>query len=225
MKRAIKLINVLVIVWCVFSLGQVYAYDDGDFQIWNTDVEEVQLKKDLKLVLEQEFRWGNNSSEFYYQHYDAGLTYVLDKAWLVGAGYRQIYARSNVDTSWQAESSPYAFVTYLTEFAGFKFDDRNRLEYQYYSYQNDTGRYRNRLTIKAPWKFTKLEIQPFVSDEVFIMIGNAQGFNQNRLSGGFVFSPLNNFKAEIYYMLLSTKSNSGVWKDYNVLGTKLKVTF
>ena len=34
-----------------FLLTNVFAYDDGDFQIWNTDVEEVQLKKDLKLRL------------------------------------------------------------------------------------------------------------------------------------------------------------------------------
>jgi len=202
-----------------------FAYDDGDFQVWNTDVEEIQLKQDLKLVLEQEFRWANNASEFYYQHYDAGLTYVLDKTWSVGAGYRQIYQRTTTNKPWLSESSPYAFVTYFGEFAGFKFDDRNRLEYQYYSYQNDTGRYRNKFTIKAPWKFTKLEIQPFVADEIFMMIGNGQGFNQNRLSGGFSFSPMKNLKAEIYYMFLSSKSSAGIWKDYNVLGTKAKVVF
>jgi len=215
----------LVIILLFYFVALAQAYDDGDFQIWNTDVEEITLKKDLKLVFEQEFRWGNNASEFYYQHYDAGLTYALDKAWLVGAGYRQIYQRSNTNTSWQGESAPYALVTYFGEFAGFKFDDRNRLEYQYYSYQNDTGRYRNKFTVKAPWKFTKLEIQPFVSEEIFIMIGNSQGFNQNRLFGGFSVSPMKNLKAEIYYMLLSSKSSAGVWKDYNVLGTKLKVSF
>lgn len=219
-----KIVLIVVVVILLLSFN-AFAYDDGDFQIWNTDVEEVQLKKDLKLVFEQEFRWGNNSSEFYYQHYDAGLAYALNKAWSVGAGYRQIYARSSTNNPWQAESSPYAFVTYSTEFARFKFEDRNRLEYQYYSFQNDTGRYRNKFTVKAPWKFTKWEIQPFVGEEIFIMIGNGQGFNQNRVSGGFAISPMKNLKAEIYYMLLSSKSSTGIWKDYNVLGTKIKVSF
>lgn len=220
-----KKIVLIAVVAILFLSANAFAYDDGDFQIWNTDVEEVQLKKDLKLVLEQEFRWGNNSSEFYYQHYDAGLAYAIDKTWAVGAGYRQIYQRSNTNRPWQAESSPYAFVTYATEFAGFKFDDRNRLEFQYFSYQNETGRYRNKFTVKAPWKFTKLEIQPFVSEEIFIMIGNSQGFNQNRASGGLAISPMKNLKAELYYMLLSLKSSVGVWKDYNILGTKFKVSF
>jgi hypothetical protein len=220
MKKIFLLIG-LVLILAV----KAHAYDDGDFQIWNTDVEELQLKKDLKLVFEQEFRWANNAREFYYQHYDVGLAYALNKVLSLGAGYRQIYSRT-ASRPWLSESSPYAFVTFSGEFAGFKFDDRNRLEYQYYSYQSDTGRYRNKFTVKAPWKFTRFQIQPFVSDEIFIMIGNGQGFNQNRLSGGLAFSPLKNLKAEIYYMLLSSKSAStGMWKDYNVLGTKIKISF
>jgi len=56
------------------------------------------------------------------------------------------------------------------------------------------------------------------------MIGNDQGLNQNRLSGGLGFSLTKNVKAELYYMLLSSKNNN-IWKDTNVFGTKLKVAF
>ena len=216
-------LSVIIVVSSLFLIVKLYAYDDGDFQVWNTDVEEIQLKKDLKLVFEQEFRWANNTSEFYYQHYDAGLTYALNKTWSLGAGYRQIYART-ASGPWLSESSPYVFAVYFGEFAGFKFDDRNRFEYQYSSFKLDTGRYRNKFTVKAPWKFTKLEIQPYVADEIFIMIGNDQGLNQNRLSAGFNFSLTKNLRAEIYYMLLSSKS-ADIWKDYNVLGTKVKFLF
>jgi len=219
-----KRISFILIGFILMLTSRIFAYDDGDFQIWNTDVEEIRLKKDLKLVLEQEFRWGNNTSEFYYQHYDAGLAYALNKSWTVGGGYRQIYARTAVNKPWRPEGDPYFFFTYFGDLAGFKFDDRNRFEYQYFSYQADTGRYRNKLTIKAPWKFTKLGIQPFASDEIFIMIGNSQGLNQNRLSAGLGFNLTKNIKAELYYMLVSSKSNS-IWKDSNVFGTKLKVAF
>lgn len=214
----------LLILVSFLCFGTVaHAYDDGDFQIWNTDVEEVQFSKNLKFVFEEEFRWANDVSEFYYQHYDAGLAYALNKNWTVGGGYRQIYMRTT-PKPWRAESDPYVFFTYFGELTGFKFEDRNRFEYQYYSYQADTGRYRNKLTIKAPCKFTRLEIQPFVSDEFFVMIGNDQGLNQNRLSAGFAFSLTKSLKAEIYYMLLSSKS-AGIWRDYNVLGTKVKAGF
>ncbi len=218
-----KRIVLFVLGVILFLSVNAHAYDDGDFQIWNTDVEEFQLKKDLKLAFEQEFRWANNASEFYYQHYDAGLIYTLNKSWVIGGGYRQIYSRT-ASAPWQTESDPYAFVTYFGELLGFKFDDRSRFEYQYFRHKSDAGRYRNKLTIKPAWKLTKLEIQSFVSNEAFIMIGNGQGFNQNRLSGGFSFSPIKNLKAEIYYMLLSSKTGSR-WRDYNVLGTKIKVSF
>ena len=223
LRRKNRTVSFIFVILSLFLVAKLYAYDDGDFQVWNTDVEEVQLKKNLKLVFEQEFRWANNAKEFYYQHYDAGLAYAFNKAWSVGGGYRQIYART-AHQPWLTESSPYLFFTYFGELAGFKFDDRNRFEYQYFSFQADTGRYRNKLTVKAPWKFTKLEIQPFISEEFFIMIGGDQGLNQNRLSAGFSFNLTKKLKAELYYMLLSSKSAS-VWKDYNVLGTKVKVAF
>lgn len=222
--KMLKIINVWLVALFLLSWGNLYAYDDGDFQVWNTNAEELQLKKDLKLTFEQEFRWGNNSSEFFYQHYDAGLTYALNQSWSLGGGYRQIYTRSGRSQPWKTESDPYLFFTFFGELAGFKFDDRSRFEYQYYSFQADTGRYRNKLTVKAPWKFTKLEIQPFVSEELFLMIGGDSGFNQNRLSGGLACSLLKNLKAELYYMLLSSKS-AGAWKDSNVLGTKVKFSF
>jgi Protein of unknown function (DUF2490) len=222
-QLGIQKLSLVVVALVLFQIVKLYAYDDGDFQIWNTDVEEVQLKKDLKLAFEQEFRWANNASEFYYQHYDAGLTYALSKSWSVGAGYRQIYSRTAL-APWQSESDPYTFLTYFGELLGFKFDDRNRFEYQYFSYKSDTGRYRNKLTIKPSWKLTKFEIQPFISDEAFIVMGDGQGFNQNRLSGGLSFSVMKNLKAEVYYMLFSSKAGSR-WKDYNVLGTKIKIIF
>lgn len=217
-----KLVLILAVMLLGFSV-QVFAYDDGDFQIWNTEVEEIQIKKDLKLLLEQEFRWADNASEFYYQHYDIGLNYSLNKNWALGGGYRQIYSRTG-SQAWLSESDPYAYLTYFGQLLGLKFDNRFRFHYQYFSYKKDTGVYRNRLTIKPSWKLTKLEIQPYMSDETYIMIGNAVGFNQNRLTGGLTFNITKNLKADVYYMLLSSKSASR-WKDYNVLGTKVKVSF
>ncbi|MFA6358285.1 MAG: DUF2490 domain-containing protein [Candidatus Omnitrophota bacterium] len=217
----------IFIVLAIVFLGIAsiaYAYNDGDTQVWNTDVEEFQLKKDLKFVFEQEFRWGSNASEFYYQHYDAGLIYALNKSWALGGGYRQVIQRSNASKPWVTDNEPYAFITYFGELAGFKFDDRNRFELQYYSRNKSNGRYRNKLSVKAPWKFTKLEIQPYLSDEIFMAIGNGQGFNQNRLSGGFGFTLTKNIKAELYYMLLTLKSGE-IWKDHNVWGSKVKLAF
>jgi hypothetical protein len=202
--------------------SKVYAYDDGDFQVWNTDAQEFKINKDSKFAFEEEFRWGDNASEFYYHHYDVGFFYSLEKWLNIGGGYRHIYELKK--GKFKLENDPYLVATLLGDIEGFKIEDRNRLEYRHFDYQDDSWRYRNKVTMKLPWKFTKLEIQPYLSDEVFISFDGATELSQNRFSPGLAFNLTKNLKAEIYYMLQSSKS-SDRWTDANVLGTKLKLAF
>jgi hypothetical protein len=218
MKRIVLVVMGMILFFAV----NAHAYDDGDFQIWNTEVEEMQLNKNLKLGLEEEFHWGDNAKEFYYQHYDVGLFYALNKYWSVGGGYRHILNKSR--GKFLVENQPYATATFASQFAGFKYDDRSRLEYNHYDYKDDTWRYRNKLTIKAPWKFTKLEIQPFAADEMFILFDDGSRLSENRSTAGLAVSITKNLKGEIYYMFRTVKT--GVkWIDTNVFGTKFKLVF
>ena len=218
MKKAI-----FVVAGAVLLLAtRIYAYSDGDFQVWNTDIEEYKINKDLKVALEEEFRWGGDAHEFYYQYYDVGLFYTLSKYWNIGGGYRQVYELSK--GKFKMENEPYLTATLLLSGGGFTFESRNRLEYMYFEYKADSGRYRNKFTLKYPLKFAKIEIQPFVSDEVFFGFGGTNQFNQNRLSSGLGVNLTKNIKAEVYYMLVTAKS-FGKWIDSNVLGTKLKIAF
>lgn len=214
--------NLLIAAFIFLSAFKLYAYDDGDFQIWNTEVEEIQLKKDLKLVFEQEFRWGDNSKEFYYQHYEAGLFYNLNKYWSGGGGYRHVLNKRK--NKFQVENEPFIAATFSGQFAGFKYDDRSRLEYNHFDYKDDTWRYRNKFTIKAPWKFTKLELQPFVSEEIFILFDDGQRLSENRAAAGLAMRITKNLKGEVYYMFRNVRS-SVKWIDANVFGTKLKLSF
>jgi len=218
MKKKIFAIAGLVL----FLSIKAHAYDNGDFQVWNTDVEELKVNDKTKIALEEEFRWGDNANEFYYHHYDLGLFYNLNKYLNVGGGHRQIYELKS--GYFKPEEAPYVTATLFGDLKGFKFDDRNRVEYRHFSYQTDSWRYRNKFTIKFPWKFTKIEIQPYVSDEMLIVFGAIDQFNENRFSPGISFNLTKNIKAELYYMLRSTKGRD-TWVDTNVLGTKLKIAF
>lgn len=142
MKREI----LLVVVLALMIIGSAYAYDDGDFQLWNTDVEEYSINKDAKIALEEEFRWGDNTTEFYYQHYDIGFFCNLGKRLNAGAGYRHIYELKKGD--FKPENSPYITASLLWGFEGFKFEDRSRIEYRHFDYQGDSWRYRNKITLK-----------------------------------------------------------------------------
>ena len=213
-------LSIAVLVFCLANT--LFAYDDGDFQVWNTETEEYKINKDTKVVLEEEFRWGGSAKEFYYQHYDLGFFYSLQKHLNVGAGYRHVLYKSG--GKFLVENEPYLTATLLWDFAGFKFDDRSRLEYNHFDYKDDTWRYRNKFTVKSPWKFTRFEIQPYLADEIFVLFDDSQRLNQNRFFAGLGMVITKNLKAEIYYMLQSTKG-SKLWTAINVLGTKLKLVF
>lgn len=216
-------INYIILGLALMITGRAFAYDDGDFQLWNTDVEELKVNQDSKIALEQEFRWGGDAGEFYYQHYDIGYFYNLMKYFNIGGGYRHILSLQT--GKWKIENEPYVTATLVWELAGCKFEDRNRMEYRHFDYQADAWRYRNKFTIKLPCKFTKLEFQPFVSDEIFVRFGGTNQFSQNRVSAGLGINLAKNVKTEIYYLLDSAKNNKGKWIDANVLGTKVKLVF
>jgi len=215
---------VLGLLFFSFASG-IYAYDNHDFQVWNTDILEWSVSKKLKIAYEQEFRWMDNAGEFSYQHYDIGLSYRLNQNWGLGAGYRDVYELSG--NKWRQSNEPFLTATLFLEKFGFSFDSRSRLEYRNFDFKTDSWRYRNIFTLKFPWKFTKLELRPYISDEIlapFASAGTTQ-INQNRFSAGLGMSLLKNLKAELYYMLKSDKGSNGKWIDANILGTRLKLAF
>ncbi len=140
----------------------------------------------------------------------------------VGGGYRRIFSKAK--GKFRAEDEPYISATLSGSLAGFRFDDRSRLEYQYFDYQDDSWRYRNKLAVKLPWKFTQLEIQPFISDEIFIRFDDSAHLNQNRFSCGLGLNLAKVLKAESYYLLQNSRSVKK-WPGVNVLGTKFKILF
>ena len=102
-KNAVKFI---ILVLCLTLISfKAYAYDDGDFQIWNSDAQDIKIGKATKFTMEQEFRWGDNASEFFYQHYDWGFAWAFDKRFELALGYRLILEK--VKRKWMEEDDIY----------------------------------------------------------------------------------------------------------------------
>jgi len=205
----------------LFLISNVYAYDDGDFQVWHIENQEFKINKNSKLAFEEEFRFGNNAREFYYQHYDIGFAYLFTKFFEFGGGFRQIYEKKS--GKFKEENSPFIKATLKWLFFGLDFDDGNRFEYRNFDYSPDLWRYRNKLTLKFPWKLTSFEIRPYLADEIFFDFEDAT-LSRNRFYSGFGFKMFKNVGGEIFYLLQTTKG-SDVWTDANVLGTKIKISF
>ena len=222
LARGTVIARLLVVAALVAAPLIVCAYDDGDFQIWNTNVQEFKINDLTKGALEEEFRWADDADEFYYHHYDAGFSRVMNDFFSLGGGYRHIFELKRGE--FKAENEPYMTAILSGEIAGCAIEDRSRFEYRQFDYQDDSKRYRNKITVKLPWSFTRAKIQPFLSDEGFMSIADEALFAQNRLSAGCGAALNDRIKLEAYYMLQSSKGSS-VWTDTHVFGTKIKIVF
>lgn len=216
-------IRLTVLALCLTTAGfEVYAYDDGDFQIWHTENQDVKIGKGTKLTQEEEWRFGGNASEFYYQHYEWGVVYGFDKRLDIGLNYRQVYEKSK--NKWREENRPHVNATLKLDLWKFKLEDRNRLEYRHFRYKDDFIRYRNKFMFKIPFDFRSINITPYVSDEIFVS-SNGAGFSENRFYSGLEFGLTKYVKADIFYLLRSNRGRGDKWSCANVVGTKVKISF
>lgn len=219
MKKGISMLA----LWMALALlsARSYAFEDGDFQFWNTNSVSWKVDKDWKVDLEEEFRYGDDAGDFYYQHSDIGVTYSGMAKWLdVGINYRQIFQESNDD--WKYENMPHANVTLKLDYIGFTMSTRSRFEYRDVENDDPKWRYRNKFGITLP-KFSSLEIRPYIADEFFVDI-EQEDLVRNRLSTGLSFKLWKHLSGDVYYLWQATESGTD-WTSYHILGTKLKVPF
>ena len=222
MKKFTVTVAVILFFVAAQASREACAYDNGDFQIWNMDGEDIQIYKNVKYSMEQEYRFGENATELYYQHYDFGFVYGFDKRLDLGLFYRLIFERYK--QKWREEDMPNINATIKLDFWKFKFDDRNRIEYRHFRYKDDSIRYRNKFSLKYPIDFKKIKISPYISDEIFV-VSTGAGFNENRFCPGIEFELTKYAKADFYYMLRENRVAGDKWTWVNALGIKAKIAF
>jgi hypothetical protein len=205
----------------LMAISSAYSYDDGDFQVWHTETQEKEINNSLKVGLEEEVRFGGSASELYYHHYDLGFVKSINKNLDIGVNYRQVYEKKS--GKFKEENRPHINAVLKTSFLGCQIDDRNRFQYRHFDYKADLWQYRNKLTVRLPFKFSRFEFKPYISDEVFIDLDD-NGLSRNRFYSGLAFKLFKDLKGEIYYLLQSSKGATH-WTDANVLGTKVKLSF
>ena len=213
--------NVLISGMIALAALTARAYDNGDWQFWNTDSVEYKINKQLKAKAETEFYFGDDMGEWYYRHIDLGLSYKATDWLELGANYR--YLQEKKSDEWMDENRPHGNATLSGTLGPVTLSDRNRFEYRIREAADDFWRYRNRFRVSAAKGWTRFQLQPYVDDEVFYDF-NEHERNQNRVSAGVVTRWASMFKTELYYMLQSSKK-SGEWNDTNILGLNLKFAF
>ena len=217
-----KIIIAIVFVSLCFSyVISAIAFEDGDVQLWNANSIKWKFADKWKAQLEEELKFGNDVSELYYAHTDLGIAYKLVDWLSLGLSYRHIYEKK--DSKWLLENRPHINIAFKYKWEGFTFKDRIRIELRIRDNKDRVIRYRNKLTVKFPFKWTDQKIRPYIADEIFASSDTGE-FDKNRFYVGLTFNIFKNFKGDIYYLWEAGRSGSK-WTDYNVLGIKLKAAF
>ena len=216
MKRRFS--GALMLLLSAFSAG---AFDDGDWQFWNTDSVEYKVNEQFTMKAEVELYFGDDMSELYYVHVQPVLAMQVSECAEIAALYRVVQEKKKGE--WAEEQRPAAEATLRGKVQGFKISDRNRFEYRMREGADDFWRYRNRIKMEAPWKWTAWQVQLYVADEFFIDF-DAREVNQNRIIGGVSAKVTKELKAELYYMHKTDRKN-GEWNATHVLGLALKLGF
>ena len=214
----------IVTVIAIVLISEVcFAYDDEGFQWWSTAGVSYDINKDWKVTFEEEFRLGDDGGHLYYHHSDLGFVYKSLADWIdLGFNYRQAFEKDNKG-EWREENRPHLNITLKGKLFDLDLSDRSRFEYRDRENKKDLWRYRNKFTVKFPLELTKLKLQPYLADEVFINF-DEEGYNRNRLYSGASFKLSKNLEGNIFYLWQSSRSG-GRWKDINVLGAGLKYRF
>jgi hypothetical protein len=224
MKKCKRVVLVAATGLTVLLCGTVLAFDDDDFQYWTSAGASAKINKDWNAEFTEEFRFGNHGGNLYYQQSDLGFVYSGIADWIdIGLNFGLVFEKDDKTDRWHRENRPHVNLTFKWKMWGLSLSDRNRFEYRDRENAKDLWRYRNKFTVKLPWKLTAWKLQPYVADEVFINLDN-EHFNRNRFSVG-VSAPLGEkLSADIYYMLQSSRKHSD-YTDYHILGTAFKFKF
>ena len=198
------------------------AFEDGDFQYWNSESVSHEFNEDWKIKVEEELRFGGDAGRFYHHHSDAVITYSGMGDWLeLGLNYMLIFEKK--ENEWVYENRPHLNMTLQYALKGLELTGRNRFEYRDKENGTDGWRYRNRFTVKYPVKAGDFEINPYIADEIFVDFIEEK-LNRNRLYAGADFKILKNLKLDIFYLWQASEKDDN-WADCNVLGTKVKLSF
>jgi hypothetical protein len=198
---------------------------DEDFGIWNTYDVEKKLNAQWNMKVGEELRFRNHAG-LYYAETHLGVDYKPFKYLAMGAEYQEIRTSRVVkkQDKWFWDQVPRIYLTPQYSYKGFQLEDRNMLEFRIRQDERFKLRYRNMITITAPWKWTPLEFQPYTANEIFLET-QRNGMIEDRYYAGFKVHWWGPVYGSIFYLRHSAKNAIAKWTSLNILGTSLKIVF
>ena len=133
------------------------------------------------------------------------------------------------DHYWQSEERPFGDLVFSTKVAGWKLEDRTRFEWRMKDDGNDAYlRFRNRIKVKSPWKWSSVGINPYAAWEANFedkdSLSGSDKWDRHRCYIGFGAKLADHLSGGLYYVLQLDRSGDD-WNSVNGAGLELSVKF
>ena len=125
--------------------------------------------------------------------------------------YRQEFYKVNKITL--QEYRPMFRAVAKKQLGNWKFRNRQRMEYRMFEVGESHFRYRTDLKIKPDWNLTSLNINPYLTEEIFV---SREKLSRNRMYGGFE-AQKGRFEPAVYALVQSDKL-ADKWHSRLILG-------
>lgn len=200
----------------------------NDILFWESQRVTRHLSRDLAFYLESELRWADKASEVYEWYVQPGILINLKNWFVIGPAYRHIRKFKDDFTSEKITIyNPILDIFILRNYREWKCENRSRFQYFIPEKSRSALLFRNRLQLITPWKWGKMEFNPYFSEEVFFY--EYRGFSENRLLLGERFFPFCHFETCLYYMWrhLDNFDEARIrsWKLTKVIGLCFNLTY
>jgi hypothetical protein len=216
------LLLIVLIGWVCFE-GVCFASQSGNSEYWQGHNIGVDINEDYTFTFSEEMRFGKSGSDPYFHNVVFGLVYKGLADWLdISFDFKKEYERDS-SGQFRHENRPNLNLYTKGTLWTIPVSNRSRLEWRDFETKEAVWRFRNKTTIKLPFKVTEFNLQPYIAEEWFINLGE-NNVNQNRLSSGFSFKLTENLSACVFYLYKTSKITGG-WRDTNVIGTQFKLLF
>lgn len=157
---------------------------------------KANVSDDWFVLSRSNLAFRRDNEQLFLGYTGASLGYQINDQWSARIGFRQAYFKIGDD--WREEQRPMLEAYYADFFDGFRFTSRSRIEFRYIDWRDDDTRLRQEFTLTAPWKFTPLELKPYIANETFYSIRNSW-IEANWADIGLSFFPWEGTKFKIGY--------------------------
>ncbi|MCK5528100.1 MAG: DUF2490 domain-containing protein, partial [Kiritimatiellae bacterium] len=216
-SRNIVVVAVATVILTLTSVGNAKVNEDGDLQFWTHEVGMMKITDNVTGTFDAMFRFGDDMSDFWYQHYDAGVLFKVSKWLSIKPSYRikMINLDSFDGDKWLNINNPSLNFIFSHKLGKTKL--KNNCRFSYWNYDEDFNRkdllyYRNIFMVFAPWSWTSAKIKPYVREDFFFNC-DINEVDRNRLSLGLLSNKSKHVTPSIYMMVQSYNHAKNGWTD------------